>query len=99
VKIQNDCSEYFGTRQGQGNVLPYLQCRIRINHVTSKTRNDRHLIKKQTQMLGYLDDIDIIGRSQAAVREPFLALAKDANKVGLKINESKTKYKIAARRD
>jgi hypothetical protein len=43
--------------------------------------------------------IDIIGRSQAAVRDAYLALEKEANKVGLKINESKTKYTIAAGTD
>jgi hypothetical protein len=37
---------------------------------------------KQTQILGYADHIDIIGRSQAAVREEFLALEGEANKVG-----------------
>jgi hypothetical protein len=33
---------------------------------------------------------------QVAVREAFLALEREANKVGLKINENKTKYLIAA---
>jgi hypothetical protein len=46
------------------------------------------IFNKQTQILGYADDIDIIGRSQAAVREAFLTLEREANKVGLKINES-----------
>jgi Reverse transcriptase (RNA-dependent DNA polymerase) len=56
----------------------------------------RTIFNKQTQILGYADDIDIIGRSQAAVRKAFLALERKANKAGLKINESKTKYMIAA---
>jgi hypothetical protein len=43
--------------------------------------------------------IDIIGRSQAAVRDAYLALEREANKVGLKIYESKTKYMIAAGTD
>jgi hypothetical protein len=41
---------------------------------------------KETQRLAYADDIDIVGRSQSA-------------KVGLKINEQKTKYMIAAIRN
>jgi hypothetical protein len=48
------------------------------------------------QILGYADDIDIIRRSQAAVREAFLALKKVTNKVVLEINEKNTKYMIAA---
>jgi hypothetical protein len=53
------------------------------------------IFNKQTQILGYADDIDIIGRSQAAVREAFLAPEREANKIGSKIKESKTKYIIA----
>jgi hypothetical protein len=75
VKIQNDCSEYFETRQG---------------------RRQGYVFNKQTQTLRYAYDIDITGRSQAAVREAFLALEREANKVGLKIKESDTKYMIAA---
>jgi F0F1-type ATP synthase alpha subunit len=48
------------------------------------------------QILSYADDIDIIRWSQAAVREVFLALKRETNKVVLKINEKKTKYMIAA---
>jgi hypothetical protein len=44
-----------------------------------------------TQLRRYYD-IDIISRSHAAAREAFIALDREANKVGLKINETKTKY-------
>jgi hypothetical protein len=37
--------------------------------------------------------------SQSAVRDAYLALEIEAAKVGLKINEQKTKYMIAARND
>jgi hypothetical protein len=46
-----------------------------------------------------LDDIDIVGRSEWAVRNAYLVLEGEAAKVGLKINEQKTKYMIAARND
>jgi 5,10-methylene-tetrahydrofolate dehydrogenase/methenyl tetrahydrofolate cyclohydrolase len=49
--------------------------------------------------LNFPTNIDIIGRSQAVGREAFLALEREVNKVGLKINESNTKYIIAARND
>jgi hypothetical protein len=42
------------------------------------------------------DDIDIVDRSQSAVRDAYLALEREAAKVVLKINEQKTKYMIAA---
>jgi hypothetical protein len=46
-----------------------------------------------------VDDIDIVGRSQSAVRDAYLALKREAAQVGLKINEQKTKYMFAARHD
>jgi hypothetical protein len=54
---------------------------------------------KETQLLAYADDIDIVDRSQSAVRDAYLALEGEAAKVGLKINEQWTKYMIAARND
>jgi hypothetical protein len=45
------------------------------------------IFNKQTKILGYADDIGIIGRSQAAVWEAFLALEREADKAGLKIKE------------
>jgi hypothetical protein len=53
----------------------------------------------ETRLLAYADDIDIVGRSQLAVRDAYLALEREAAKEGLKINEQKTKYMIAARND
>jgi hypothetical protein len=43
--------------------------------------------------------IDIVGRTQSAVRNGYLALEGETAKVELKINEQKTKYMIAARYD
>jgi hypothetical protein len=47
----------------------------------------------------YADDIEIVGRSQSVVRDPYLALEREATKVGLKINEQKSKYMISAWND
>jgi hypothetical protein len=59
----------------------------------------RSINNKETQLIAYADDIDIVGRSQSGVRNAYLALEGEAAKVGLKINEQKTKYMIAARND
>jgi hypothetical protein len=99
VKIKNDCSESFEARLGlrQGDVLSTLQCRARSYRSTSKPTNKWH--NKETQLLAYADDIDIVGRSQPAVRDSYLAWVIETAKVGLKINEQKTKFMIAARND
>jgi hypothetical protein len=57
------------------------------------------IYNKETQLLAYADDIDIVGRSQSAVWNAYLALEGEAAKVGLKIIEQKTKFMIAARND
>jgi hypothetical protein len=45
------------------------------------------IYNKETQLLVYVDDINIVGRSQPAVWDAYLALEGKAAKVGLKINE------------
>jgi hypothetical protein len=57
------------------------------------------IYNKEKQLLAYADGIDIVDRSQSAVRDSYLALEREAAKVGLKINEQKTKYMIAAQND
>jgi hypothetical protein len=65
-----------------------------------QTYKQHNLINnKETQLLAYADDIDIVGTSQSAVRNAYLALEGEAAKVWLKINEQKTKYMIAAQND
>jgi hypothetical protein len=57
------------------------------------------IYNKETQLLAYADDIYIVGRSQPAVQDAYLAFEIEAAKVGLKINTQKTKYMIAAWND
>jgi hypothetical protein len=98
VKIQNDRSDPFETRQGlrQGDVriinvvLEAKVLRAKLQ-TTGTTFN-----KPPTQVLAYADDIDIVSRSLKAVHDAYLALEAKAAKVGLKINKQKTKYMIAA---
>jgi hypothetical protein len=103
VEIQNDCSESFETRQGlrQGDVLSTLLFNVVLEFVVRRAnlQTTGTIYNKETQLLAYADDVDIVGRSQSAVRDAYLALEGKAAKVGLKINEQKTKYMIAARND
>jgi hypothetical protein len=57
------------------------------------------IYNKETQLLAFADDIDIVGRSQSAVRNAYLALEEETTKEGLKVSKQKTKYMIAARND
>jgi hypothetical protein len=40
------------------------------------------IYNKETQLLAYADGIDIVGRSQSAIRNAYLALKREATKVG-----------------
>jgi hypothetical protein len=74
-----------------------LSSREKIEEALKYLKNNKAAGIKETQLLAYADDIDIVGKSQSAVRNAYLALEEEAAKDGLKINEQKTKYMIAAR--
>jgi hypothetical protein len=88
VKIQNDCSESFETRQGlrQVDVLSTLLFNVVLEVIARRAnlKTTGTIYNKETQLLAYADDIDIVGRSQSAVRNAYLALKEEAAKVGLK---------------
>ena len=46
------------------------------------------------QILAYADDIDIISRSQKSLQQATIALDRAARRMGLEINQAKTKYMI-----
>jgi sorting nexin-29 len=47
---------------------------------------------KSVQILAYADDINIIARTQGAMKEAFIVIEKAAKKMNLQINEGKTRY-------
>jgi hypothetical protein len=57
------------------------------------------IYNKETQLLAYADDIDIVSRSWPVVWNAYLALEGEAAKVGLKIKEQQTIYMIVAWND
>jgi hypothetical protein len=51
-------------------------------------RSKNQIYNKETQLITYADDIDIVGRSQSAVWDANLALEREAAKVKLKVHHS-----------
>jgi hypothetical protein len=103
IKIQNDCSEPFETRQRlrQEDVLSTLFFNVVLEVIVRRAnlQTTGTIYNKETQLLANANDIDIVVRSQSVVRDAYLALEGEAAKIGLIINEQKTKYMIAARND
>jgi hypothetical protein len=93
VKIQNDCSKSFETRQGlrQGDVLSTLLFNVVLEVIVRRAnlQTTGTIFNKETQLLAYTDDIDIVGRSQSAVLDVYFALEGEAAKVGLKLNKQR----------
>ena len=50
------------------------------------------IFNTSVQLLSYATDIDLVGRSYAAVSNTFLPLDGAARRIGLVVNEAKTKY-------
>jgi hypothetical protein len=53
-----------------------------------------HLCNKSVQILAYVDDVDIVARSNVALIHAFHALENTANKMGLRVDQEKTKYML-----
>lgn len=47
--------------------------------------------------MGYTDDLDIAGRSLRAIKEASVPIERKARRVGLIINEEKTKFLVISR--
>jgi len=50
--------------------------------------------KKQLNVLAYADDIALIGKNEIEIRQPFVEIENITRKLGLHINQGKTKYMI-----
>ena len=51
---------------------------------------------KSVQLLAYADDVDIIGRTKRDVTAAFSAIERESAKMGLVVNEGKTKYMLSS---
>jgi sorting nexin-29 len=96
VRIQSDLSDPITTKKGlrQGDSLACLLFNLALEKVIRNAgiQTNGTIFYKSVQLLAYADDIDIIARSQAALKEAFISLERAAGEMGLKINEEKTKY-------
>ena len=50
--------------------------------------------KEQLDVLAYADDIVLLGKNEIEIRQLFVEMESAARKLGLQINQEKTKYMI-----
>jgi sorting nexin-29 len=103
IKIQNNLSDPVEIKNGlrQGDALACLLFNIALEKVIRDANiNTRGTIFfKSVQILAYADDIDIIARTETAMKEAFTKSEKAAKKTHLNINQEKTKYMPVTRKD
>jgi hypothetical protein len=98
VRIRNKLSDAFDVEEGlrQGDPLATLFFNLTLEAAVRAMDMDTSstIFTKSSQLLGFADDLDIIGRSVEAVKEKFVALERKGSDLGLRVNDAKTEYMI-----
>lgn len=94
VLIQGTTTESFDIRAGvrQGDELSTTIFNLVLHYAMKDLYRGGHIMSKSYQILAYADDVTICVRSMRSMIDTFVNLEKRTKKVGLKINENKTKY-------
>ncbi|VVC40512.1 Reverse transcriptase domain [Cinara cedri] len=96
IRIDQTISETFTVETGlkQGHALflilfnPTLEKTVREKQ---KETTGREINRQKIKILGFADDINIIGNTRDDIEKTLKALEKSADKIGLKVNVEKTK--------
>ena len=100
VRIRNNLSEIFETMDGlrQGDPLATLLFNIVLEKIVrnSTVETSGTIYRKTSQLLGYADDLDMVGRNVDIVKENYTKLDSSASIYGLEVNERKTKYMVTS---
>jgi len=94
-------STQFEVRNGlrQGDALSPTLFNLALERVIREMQNSREMeMLGGNTLLAYADDIVILGKSKAELTTSTLNLLKNSEKMGLRVNESKTKFMIVTRK-
>jgi hypothetical protein len=76
----------------QGDALSTILFNLALEAALSKIDLRGNISTRTKQLCAYADDVAIIARTQKALKETFIILQNEAEKLGLIININKTKY-------
>lgn len=101
VRINGGFSDTFEISQGlkQGDGLAPMLFNLALERAIRDARMEvkSTLLHRTTQLIGYADDLNIAGRNLATIKKTFLRLEESSGKIGLRINEEKTKVMVQSR--
>lgn len=94
VAVQNKLTNEFEVKRGvrQGDALSTTIFNLMLHYAIGTLDRGGHIFIRSSIICAYADDIAIMATTFYELKRIFLMLEKEAAKVGLKINESKTKY-------
>ncbi|XP_054089974.1 putative uncharacterized transposon-derived protein F52C9.6 isoform X1 [Zeugodacus cucurbitae] len=100
VMIGKDLSEPFDTKRGfredDSLSCDFFNLMLEKMIRAAELNRDGTIFYKSVQLLAYADDIDIIGSNNRAVCSAFSRMDKEAKRMGLEVNEDKTKYLLSS---
>ena len=103
VQIGTELSEPFDTKKGfrQGDPLSCDLFNLIMEYIirAAGLRHNGTIFYKSVMPLGYADDVDIIGRSYREVSAAFNKFEEESKKLGLVVNEDKTKYFVSTTKE
>jgi len=104
VRIEGTSSSFFEnkTRSKQGDSLSPILFNLAMQKVIQNIQmvpGGIKIGKEQLNVLAYADDIVLLGKNEIEIRQLFVEKESAARKLGLQINQEKTKYMIGERKN
>ena len=103
VKVDKETSDVFIARRGvkQGDGLSCDLFNLSLEYVIREANIETNgtIFNKSLQALGYADDIDLVSMNLPNLVEALQKLVTSAERVGLYLNEDKTKYMCSIREE
>lgn len=93
VMLGNKVGNAFEVKSGvrQGDALSATLFNVALHDAVKDATKNGTIVNKTWQLCAYADDLVLIARSETALKEAFAIIIKNGSKVGLIINETKTK--------
>lgn len=87
-----------GTGVKQGDALSATLFNLALHYAINKIDFRGHIFKRTRQLGAYADDIVLVARNKNVLKDTFIEMEREVSKIGLEVNEAKTKYmKVSAK--